>query len=132
MEFHLAKWKLATGLALAAATACSKPAVIIDNYPAAYALLYGTVRLASHAPAANALVRAGSGLGVRTDSAGQYRLPTSINGISPGTFPLDVKVFRVDSQGRLVDSMTVRTQVPFSSTQPPLDSARVDVLLPWS
>jgi hypothetical protein len=115
-----------------AATGCSEPSCCIDNYPASYALLYGTVRLASQAPATNTLVRAGDGAGVRTDSAGRYRLPTTMHGISARTWPLAVQVFRSDSQGRLVDSSTVEAQVPFFSTQPPRDSVQVNLVTPWT
>jgi hypothetical protein len=121
-----------TGLAWIWFIGCSEPTCCIDNYPPAYALLYGTVRLASQAPAANTLVRAGDGVGVRTDSAGKYRLPTTIHGISRGQFSLTVTAFRADSLGRLVDSSSVQAQTPFFDREPPRDSARVDVVVPWS
>jgi len=126
------RWQLAATLAIGAASGCSEPTCCIDDYPATYALLYGTIRLASQAPAPNTLVRAGDGLGVRTDSAGRYRLPTTLHGLSAGTSMVNVTVFRSDSQGRLVDSSAVQVQVPFFSTQPPRDSVQVNIVAPWS
>ena len=128
----LSKWTFAAALIMIAASGCSEPSCCIDNYPATYALLYGTVRLASQAPAPNTLVRAGDGVRVRTDSEGRYRLPATIHGFSARTWPLVVHVYRSDSQGRLIDSSTVEAQVPFFSDRPPRDSVHVDVVAPWT
>ena len=126
------RWQLAAVLAAGAVSGCSEPTCCIDYYPATYALLYGTIRLASQAPAPNTLIRAGDGSGARTDSAGRYRLPTTLHGLSAGTSTLDVTVFRTDAQGRLVDSSAVQAQAPFFSTQPPRDSVQVNLVVPWS
>lgn len=128
---NLSKWNIAAAL-IVAAGGCSEPSCCIDDYPASYALLYGTVRLASQAPASNTLVRAGDGSGVRTDAAGRYRLPTTMHGVSARTSLLAVQVFRSDAQGRLVDSSAVQAQVPFFSTQPPRDSVQVNIITPWT
>ena len=128
----MSKWKLAAALVVTAASGCSEPSCCIDNYPASYGLLYGTVRLASQAPAPNTLVRAGEGVGVRTDSSGRYRLPTTIHGVSARTWPLVIQVFRSDSQGRLIDSSAVEAQVPLFSTRPPRDSVQVNLVAPWT
>jgi len=130
-ESHLLRRTL-TALVVLTSAACSEPTCCIDNYPVAYALIYGTVRLGSQSPAPNTLVHAGDGLQARTDAAGRYRLLVTSHAVSVGTWPLDVTVFRSDSQGRLVDSSMVEVQVPFATTQPPRDSVQVNFVVPWS
>ena len=126
----MSKWKPAATLALAIAVSCSEPTCCIDNYPASYALIYGTVRLASQAPATSTLVRAGDGLGVRTDADGHYRLLATSH-VPARTATIPVTVLRSDAQGRLVDSSAVQALVPFFATKPPRDSVQVDVFVPW-
>lgn len=132
---HCSKIAIAGALAgaLAALSACSDTsACCVDDYPPAYALLYGTVRGASGQPAAGVLVRAGDGTGVVTDGTGRYRLSTLLHGMGTGTLSIDVAAYRTDAARGLVDSTRVRASVPFFAGQPPPDSTRVDLVVGWA
>ena len=114
---------------LASAVGCSEPSCCIDRYPLTFAVVYGTVRLPSQLPAPNAIVRAPGGGGVRTDSAGRYRLAISLYGLPEGTWPLAMTAFRPDSAAGLADSTRVEARVPLFASQPVRDSGRVDIVL---
>jgi hypothetical protein len=104
---------------------------IVDDYPPAYALVYGSVRLASGAPLADAIVRIGDGGGARTDASGHYRLLATLHGVGAGSYPLDVKLYRTGATGAVVDSVGVGVQILFSPVSPPPDSVRLDLNTPW-
>jgi hypothetical protein len=111
---------------------CNAAGSIIDDYPATYALVYGSVQLRSGAPLADAIVRIGDGNGARTDAAGHYRLLATLHGVGPGSYPLDVKAYRTGATGAVVDSVEVGVQILFSPVSPPPDSVRVDLITPWA
>jgi hypothetical protein len=125
-------FKLAAGLSLLGVASCYGPGAIVDDYPASYALLYGTVRDAAQAPVVNALVVTWNTLGARTDSVGRYRLPTTTMGISGGIMPSTVMVYRMGPSGPPTDSSSVAAQIPFFSSNPPPDSLRVDIVVGWT
>ena len=81
--------------------------------------------------AINIPVRAGEAVGVRTDSAGRYRLPTLVHGMSATTLTLPVTAYRTDPSRGLVDSSRVSASILFFATKPPRDSTRVDLVVPW-
>ena len=129
---RIPEWlRLAAGLAWLGLVGCGGPSVIIDDYPTGYALLYGTVRDSAQAPVVNALVYAGDIPGARTDAAGHYRLPTTTVGISRGTLPYTVMVYRMGASGPPTDSSRVTAQIPFFASNPPSDSLRVDIVVSW-
>lgn len=129
----MACWsRIITAVSLAGVAGCSDtPTCCIDNYPPTYALVYGAVRGASGQPAASVLVRAGDAVGVVTDSAGRFRLPTLLHGFGPVTLPVPVTAYRTDASRHLIDSSRVTASIPFFATEPPRDSARVDLVVPW-
>jgi hypothetical protein len=110
---------------------CNAAGSIIDDYSPAYALVYGSVTLASGAPLGDAIVRIGDGGGARTDPNGQYRLLATLHGVGAGRYPLDVKLYRTGATGAVVDSLGVGVQILFSPVSPPPDSVRLDLNTPW-
>jgi hypothetical protein len=123
---------LLTAIAFCVSVGCSDaPTCCLDNYPPSYALLYGTVRGASGRPAEGVLVQAGEVAGVRTDGGGRYRLPTVVHGVGGATLVWPVKAYRTDPSRGLVDSSSVSASIPFFASDPPRDSARVDLVAPW-
>lgn len=115
---------------LLGAASC-KADTILDDYAPAYALVYGSARLASGAPLADAIVRIGDGGVVRTDASGQYKVLATLHGVGAGSYPLDVKLYRTGATGAVVDSVGVGVRILFSPVSPPPDSVRLDLNTPW-